>query len=143
MSKTNAENLVPQFQQTLAECRQLYLSAAQLCVEQQCLPQDKSPEEFIRLMDEHNHTIAKMKKPVIASVKGYALANAAGLSFIGLGVRPPTPEWGIMVAEGAQFIVSGEWWLALFPGLALMLAVLTFNLMGDGLRDIVDPAQRT
>ena len=48
-----------------------------------------------------------------------------------------------MVAEGAQFIVSGEWWLALFPGLALMLAVLTFNLMGDGLRDIVDPAQRT
>ena len=74
---------------------------------------------------------------------GWAILNAAGLSFIGLGVRPPTPEWGIMVAEGAQFIVSGEWWLALFPGLALMLAVLTFNLMGDGLRDIVDPAQRT
>ena len=74
---------------------------------------------------------------------GWAILNAAGLSFIGLGVRPPTPEWGIMVAEGAQFIVSGEWWLALFPGLALMLAVLTFNLMGDGLRDMVDPAQRT
>ena len=74
---------------------------------------------------------------------GWAILNAAGLSFIGLGVRPPTPEWGIMVAEGAQFIVSGEWWLALCPGLALMLAVLTFNLMGDGLRDIVDPAQRT
>jgi peptide/nickel transport system permease protein len=74
---------------------------------------------------------------------GWAILNAAGLSFIGLGVRPPTPEWGILVAEGAQFIVSGEWWLALFPGLALMMAVLTFNLMGDGLRDIVDPAQRT
>lgn len=74
---------------------------------------------------------------------GWAILNAAGLSFIGLGVRPPTPEWGIMVAEGAQFIVSGEWWLAVFPGIALMLAVLTFNLMGDGLRDIVDPAQRT
>ena len=74
---------------------------------------------------------------------GWAILNAAGLSFIGLGVRPPTPEWGIMVAEGAQFIVSGEWWLAFFPGLALMLAVLTFNLMGDGLRDMVDPAQRT
>ncbi len=74
---------------------------------------------------------------------GWAILNAAGLSFIGLGVRPPTPEWGIMVAEGANFIVSGEWWLAFFPGLALMLAVLTFNLMGDGLRDIVDPAQRT
>lgn len=74
---------------------------------------------------------------------GWAILNAAGLSFIGLGVRPPTPEWGIMVAEGANFIVSGEWWLALFPGAALMLAVLTFNLLGDGLRDIVDPARRT
>ena len=74
---------------------------------------------------------------------GYAILNAAGLSFIGLGVRPPTPEWGIMVAEGAGFIVSGEWWIALFPGLALMLAVFCFNLMGDGLRDIVDPQRRT
>jgi len=74
---------------------------------------------------------------------GWAILNAAGLSFIGLGVRPPTPEWGIMVAEGANFIVSGEWWLALFPGAALMLAVFTFNLVGDGLRDIVDPRQRT
>ena len=74
---------------------------------------------------------------------GYAILNAAGLSFIGLGVRPPTPEWGIMVAEGAGFIVSGEWWIALFPGLALMLAVFCFNLLGDGLRDIVDPQRRT
>ncbi len=74
---------------------------------------------------------------------GYAVLNAAGLSFIGLGVRPPTPEWGIMVAEGASFIVSGEWWVALFPGLALMLGVFCFNLIGDGLRDIVDPQRRT
>jgi len=74
---------------------------------------------------------------------GYAILNAAGLSFIGLGVRPPTPEWGIMVAEGAGVIVSGEWWVALFPGLALMLAVFCFNLLGDGLRDIVDPQRRT
>jgi peptide/nickel transport system permease protein len=74
---------------------------------------------------------------------GYAILNAAGLSFIGLGVRPPTPEWGIMVAEGASFIVSGEWWVALFPGLALMTAVFCFNLIGDGLRDIVDPQRRT
>jgi peptide/nickel transport system permease protein len=74
---------------------------------------------------------------------GYAILNCAGLSFIGLGVRPPTPEWGIMVAEGASYIVSGEWWIALFPGLALMLAVFTFNLLGDGLRDIVDPRRRT
>ena len=74
---------------------------------------------------------------------GYAILNAAGLSFIGLGVRPPTAEWGIMVAEGASFIVSGEWWVALFPGLVLMAAVFCFNLMGDGLRDIVDPQRRT
>tara|TARA_R110002126_G_scaffold201238_2_gene348812 strand:+ start:109059 stop:109949 length:891 start_codon:yes stop_codon:yes gene_type:complete len=74
---------------------------------------------------------------------GWAILNAAGLSFIGLGVRPPTPEWGIMVAEGANFVVSGEWWLAFFPGLALMITVFAFNLLGDGLRDIVDPRQRT
>lgn len=74
---------------------------------------------------------------------GWAILNAAGLSFIGLGVRPPTAEWGIMVAEGATYIVSGEWWLALFPGAALMLAVFTFNLLGDGLRDLVDPQRRT
>ena len=74
---------------------------------------------------------------------GYAILNAAGLSFIGLGVRPPTAEWGIMVAEGAAFIVSGEWWIAFFPGLALMIAVFCFNLLGDGLRDIVDPRRRT
>lgn len=70
---------------------------------------------------------------------GYAILNAAGLSFIGLGVRPPTAEWGIMVAEGATFMVSGEWWIAFFPGLALMTAVFCFNLLGDGLRDALDP----
>jgi peptide/nickel transport system permease protein len=74
---------------------------------------------------------------------GYAILNAAGLSFIGLGVRPPTAEWGIMVAEGAAFMVSGEWWIAFFPGTALMTAVFCFNLLGDGLRDIVDPQRRT
>ena len=74
---------------------------------------------------------------------GWAILNAAGLSFIGLGVRPPEPEWGILVAEGAQYIVSGEWWVSLFPGAALMLAVFTFNLLGDALRDLLDPRRRT
>jgi peptide/nickel transport system permease protein len=74
---------------------------------------------------------------------GWAILNAAGLSFIGLGVRPPEPEWGILVAEGAQFIVSGEWWVSFFPGAVLMLAVFTFNLLGDALRDIFDPRRRT
>jgi len=74
---------------------------------------------------------------------GWAILNAAGLSFIGLGVRPPTPEWGILVAEGARFITTGKWWLVAFPGLALMMTVLCFNLLGDGLRDILDPRMRT
>jgi peptide/nickel transport system permease protein len=74
---------------------------------------------------------------------GWAILNAAGLSFIGLGVTPPTPEWGIMVAEGARFISTGKWWLVAFPGLSLMLAVLCFNLLGDGMRDILDPRMRT
>ena len=92
------------------------------------------------------HIFPNALPPMMVQVSlnlGWAILNAAGLSFIGLGVRPPTAEWGIMVAEGANFIVSGEWWLALFPGLWLMLAVFTFNLLGDGLRDLVDPRQRT
>ena len=66
----------------------------------------------------------------------------ATLSFIGLGVRPPTAEWGIMVAEGASFMVSGEWWIALFPGAALVLMVLSVNLLGDWLRDALNPRMR-
>ncbi len=74
---------------------------------------------------------------------GWAILNAAGLSFIGLGVKPPEAEWGIMVAEGANYMISGEWWLVLFPGLVLMMAVFCFNLLGDSLRDMVDPLRRT
>ena len=73
---------------------------------------------------------------------GWAVLNAASLSFIGLGIRPPTAEWGIMVAEGAANILSGYWWLAIFPGAALTLTVLCFNLLGDGLRDIFDVRMR-
>lgn len=69
---------------------------------------------------------------------GWAILNAASLSFIGLGIRPPTPEWGIMVAEGATHIVAGNWWLVIFPGLLLTLAVFSFNLLGDALRDLFD-----
>ncbi len=92
------------------------------------------------------HLFPNILPPLMVQISlnmGWAILNAAGLSFIGLGVRPPTPEWGIMVAEGAGYIVSGEWWLALFPGIALMLAVFCFNLLGDGLRDLIDPQRRT
>ncbi len=74
---------------------------------------------------------------------GWAILNAAGLSFIGLGIQAPTPEWGVMVAEGARFITTGNWWLVAFPGMALMFTVLCFNLLGDGLRDVLDPRMRT
>lgn len=73
---------------------------------------------------------------------GWAVLNAASLSFIGLGIRPPTAEWGIMVAEGAANILSGFWWLAIFPAMALTLTVLCFNLLGDGLRDVIDVRTR-
>jgi peptide/nickel transport system permease protein len=92
------------------------------------------------------HLFPNILPPAMVQVSlnmGWAILNAAGLSFIGLGVRPPTPEWGILVAEGAQFIVSGEWWVSFFPGMVLMLAVFTFNLLGDALRDIFDPRRRT
>ncbi|HEX7084002.1 MAG TPA: ABC transporter permease [Gaiellaceae bacterium] len=73
---------------------------------------------------------------------GYAILDAAGLSFIGLGVRLPTPEWGVMVSLGIERIVSGEWWVSFFPGLAIAVAVMGFNLVGDGLRDLIDPRRR-
>ena len=92
------------------------------------------------------HIFPNVLPPMMVQVSlnmGWAILNAAGLSFIGLGVRPPQAEWGIMVAEGATYIISGEWWVALFPGAVLMLAVFCFNLLGDGLRDIMDPRMRT
>jgi peptide/nickel transport system permease protein len=92
------------------------------------------------------HILPNILPPMMVQVSlnlGWAILNAAGLSFIGLGVRPPTAEWGIMVAEGVTYIVSGEWWISLFPGLALAFTVLTFNFLGDGLRDIIDPRERT
>lgn len=92
------------------------------------------------------HVFPNVLPPMMVQVSlnmGWAILNAAGLSFIGLGVRPPQAEWGIMVAEGATYIISGEWWIALFPGAILMLAVFCFNLLGDGLRDMLDPRMRT
>lgn len=69
---------------------------------------------------------------------GEAILSSAGLSFLGLGAQPPTPEWGLMIASSKQFITSA-WWIVTLPGIAILLAVLGFNLLGDGLRDILDP----
>lgn len=69
---------------------------------------------------------------------GDTIVLEAGLSFLGLGVQPPTPSWGAMVADGRSHLLDG-WWLATFPGLAVVVTVLAFNLAGDGLRDLLDP----
>jgi peptide/nickel transport system permease protein len=69
---------------------------------------------------------------------GAAILVAAALSFLGLGSQPPTPEWGRMLSEGRQYLRE-QWWIATFPGLAIMITVLALNLLGDGLRDALDP----
>ena len=67
-----------------------------------------------------------------------AILDAAALGFLGLGAQPPTPEWGSMLASALEFIQSA-WWVVTFPGLAILISVLAFNLTGDGLRDALDP----
>jgi peptide/nickel transport system permease protein len=74
---------------------------------------------------------------------GFAILTAASLSFLGLGVKPPTAEWGAMISEGRGYIISGEWWIVTFPGLAIATSILGFNLLGDGLRDVLDPRLRS
>ncbi|MBS1251996.1 MAG: putative D,D-dipeptide transport system permease protein DdpC [Anaerolineales bacterium] len=87
------------------------------------------------------HVLPMCITPIIIQVTldmGFIILTAAGLGFIGFGAQPPTPEWGIMIAEGRNFITS-QWWLSTFPGLAILVTVLGFNLLGDGLRDVLDP----
>lgn len=91
------------------------------------------------------HLLPNCVPPVIVQATlamGFAILTVAALSFIGLGIQPPQSEWGSMTAEGAGYIVSGEWWIFLFPGLAIMVTVLAFNLVGDTLRDLLDPRMR-
>lgn len=91
------------------------------------------------------HLIPNVLAPVIVSATlglGNTIVLEAGLSFLGLGVQPPTPSWGNMVADGRQNLI-GAWWVATFPGLAIVFTVLAFNLVGDGLRDALDPRMRT
>ena len=73
---------------------------------------------------------------------GFTILLAAGLGFIGLGAQPPTPEWGAMINEGRNQVILGRWWTSVFPGLAIVVLVTGFNLLGDGLRDALDPRTR-
>ena len=81
---------------------------------------------------------------VVLATVGIAtsILSAAGLSYLGLGAQPPTPEWGAMLSEARAYLRSA-WWIATFPGLAIMLVVMAFNLLGDGLRDLLDPRLRS
>ena len=92
------------------------------------------------------HLLPNCLTPVLvqfALSMSYAILDAAALSFIGLGVNPPEAEWGSMVNQGVRFIVSGEWWMSIFPGLMMSICILGFNLLADGLRDVFDPKLRS
>jgi ABC-type dipeptide/oligopeptide/nickel transport system permease subunit len=88
------------------------------------------------------HVIPNSIAPVIVYgtlMLATAILDCAALGFLGLGAQPPTPEWGAMLSNSYSYIVSGAWWAATFPGVAILLSVLGLNLLGDGLRDILDP----
>jgi peptide/nickel transport system permease protein len=92
-----------------------------------------------------SHLVPNTLSPILVQMTlfmAWAVLDTAGLSFIGVGIRPPTAELGAMTAEGAEFVVSGAWWYALFPGVGIMALVLAFNLLGDAVRDILDPHLR-
>jgi peptide/nickel transport system permease protein len=88
------------------------------------------------------HILPNMFTPVLVSATlglGFAVLTAAGLSYLGLGIQPPTADWGSMISDGSQYVVTGQWWMSVFPGLAIMSLVFAFNTAGDGLRDLLDP----
>jgi len=108
--------------------------------------------EFQKAMGSNNvriifrHVIPNSIAPVIVYgtlMLATAILDCAALGFLGLGAQPPTPEWGAMLSNSYSYIVSGAWWAATFPGVAILLSVLGLNLLGDGLRDILDPRLKT
>ncbi|MBN1146242.1 MAG: ABC transporter permease [Anaerolineales bacterium] len=91
------------------------------------------------------HIFPNILSPIIVQATmglAGAILSAAALGFLGLGAIPPMPEWGAMLGDSYKYLSSGAWWAVLFPGLAIMLSVLGFNLLGDGLRDALDPKMR-
>ena len=90
------------------------------------------------------HVLPNVTAPIIVQTSislAFAILSEAALSFVGLGTQPPDPSWGRMLAEGRGF-VEQAWWMAVFPGLAIFVTVLAFNVLGDALRDVLDPRQR-
>lgn len=90
------------------------------------------------------HILPNAVSPIIVKMStdfGFAVLTAASLGFIGLGAQPPTPEWGAMINDGRTYFPE-EWWVATFPGMAIFFLVFSLNLLGDGLRDVLDPRAR-
>lgn len=90
------------------------------------------------------HILPNVVSPIIVKMSldmGFAILTVAGLGFIGIGVRPPTPEWGTLLSISRSYMPD-YWWTAMAPGMAMFLAVFGFNLLGDGLRDVLDPKAR-
>jgi peptide/nickel transport system permease protein len=69
----------------------------------------------------------------------WAVRVTATLAFIGVGIQAPTPEWGAMIRQGSEYMISGEWWVAIFPGTALVILIIGFSMLGDGLEELLDP----
>jgi len=91
------------------------------------------------------HVVPNILSPIIVQTTmglASAILSAAALGFLGLGAIPPEPEWGAMLGDSYRYLASGAWWAVVFPGVAIMLSVLGFNLLGDGLRDALDPKLR-
>jgi peptide/nickel transport system permease protein len=91
------------------------------------------------------HVFPNVQQGMIAQMSvraAWAVRVSATLAFLGIGVQPPTPEWGLMIRQGGEYMLTGQWWVGLFPGLALLLMVLGLNFVGDGLQDILDPRRR-
>lgn len=92
------------------------------------------------------HILPNVLSPVLVQATldlGSALLTMAGLSFLGLGIQPPTADWGVMVSDGREYVQSGRWWIGLFPGLAIFITTLSFNLLGDGVQTATDPRIRS
>lgn len=91
-----------------------------------------------------HHILPNVVSPIVVKMSldmGFAILSVASLGFIGIGVRPPTPEWGMLLSVSRSYMPD-FWWTAVFPGMAIFLAVFGFNLLGDGLRDVLDPRAR-
>lgn len=117
--------------QTLSIREEQYIEAARL-----------SGASGLRIM--FKHILPNCMAPLMVQVSmdvGFTILAAASMGFLGIGAQPPSPEWGLTCALGSRYIVQ-QWWLSTFPGMAIFLSVISFNLIGDGLRDILDPRLR-